>query len=84
MNKFNDNIQIVNNNNQNLEEVISQTDKNKYKVHPEELYSIINYITIRITDKDNSLEMCRLGIPHSCIIRQTDLNTQKYISKLFG
>ena len=53
--------------------MVSQTDKNKYKIHLEELYSIINYITIRIIDIGNSLEMCRLGIPHSSVIKQKDL-----------
>ena len=31
-------------------------------------------------DIGNSLEMCRLGIPHSSIIKQSDLEKQNYIS----
>ena len=76
----NDDIQILNKSNKKLIDIVSQTDKNRYKIHLEELYSITNYITIRIMDIGNSLKMYRLGIPHSSIIKQTDLDKQNYIS----
>lgn len=74
MKTFKQDIDILNRNNAKASNIFNSIDNYTHSIHLNELYSIINYITVRVTDIENSLEFCKLGILHSKILEQSDTN----------
>nr|XP_024219554.1 uncharacterized protein LOC112211675 [Halyomorpha halys] len=71
---FRNDILILNKNNDRASKIINTLDMATISSHLNELYSIINYITLRTLDIENSLEFCELGILHSSMLTQTDIS----------